>query len=85
MSLSATAVIHAAPNDIARMNSATEATAQEALVSTEAEGNCSIGRESGWRILLQAAQDFTTRVHVGSALRAALRQNARAVTKATMN
>src|SRR6195256_1340562 len=43
MSLSATAVIQAAPNDIPRMASATEATAQEALVSTEAEGNCSIG------------------------------------------
>src|ERR1051325_11395456 len=33
MSLSATAVIHAAPNDIASTQSATEATAQEALVS----------------------------------------------------
>src|SRR4051794_34287275 len=42
MSLSATAVIQAAPNDIARMNSATEATVQEALVSTEPEGNCGI-------------------------------------------
>src|SRR3954469_24181203 len=44
MSLSATAVIQAAPNDIARMNSATAATAQEALVSTEAGGNCSMGQ-----------------------------------------
>src|ERR1700712_3459121 len=43
MSLSATAVIQAAPNDIPRMKSATEATAQEALVSTDPEGNCSIG------------------------------------------
>src|SRR3954466_9672802 len=43
MSLSATAVIQAAPNDIPRMNSATEATAQEALLSTELAGNCSIG------------------------------------------
>ncbi|OIQ67417.1 hypothetical protein GALL_510030 [mine drainage metagenome] len=42
MSLSATAAIQAAPNDIPRMQSATEATAQEALVSTEAEGNCNI-------------------------------------------
>src|SRR5438270_1083173 len=59
MSLSATAVIQAAPNDIARMKSATEATAQEALVSTEAEGNCSIweGNPVG-RSLLQTAQDF---------------------------
>src|ERR1700709_1885126 len=44
ISLSATAVIQAAPNDIPRTKSATEATAQDALVSTEAEGNCSIGR-----------------------------------------
>ena len=43
MSLSATAVIQAAPNDIPRMASAAEATAQEALVSTESEWNCSIG------------------------------------------
>src|SRR3954451_8703654 len=43
ISFSATAVIHAAPNDIARNNSATEATAQEVLVSTEVAGNCSIG------------------------------------------
>src|ERR1700710_1173055 len=43
MSLSATAVIQAAPNDIPRMTSATEATAQEALVSMDLEGNCSIG------------------------------------------
>src|ERR1700716_304735 len=42
MSLSATAVIQAAPNDIARMTSATEATAQDALVSMELAGNCSI-------------------------------------------
>src|SRR3954468_16403843 len=69
MSLSATAVIQAAPNDIARMKSATEATVQEALVSMEAEGNCGIweGNPVG-RSLLQTAQDFTTHVHVGSAL-----------------
>src|SRR5436305_2330341 len=42
MSLSATAVIQAELNDIARMKSATEATAQEAFVSTEAEENCGI-------------------------------------------
>src|SRR5258707_5757280 len=59
MSLSATAVIHAAPNDIPRMASATEATAQEALVSTEPEGNCSIGRG------IRLANPFTgrTRFH----------------------
>src|SRR6478752_9110122 len=37
MSLSATAVIQDAPNDMPRMASAARATAQEALVSTEAE------------------------------------------------
>src|SRR3954468_17942933 len=46
MSFSATAVIHAAPNDIARISSATEATAQEALVSMELAGNGSIGKEN---------------------------------------
>src|SRR4051794_3650021 len=67
MSLSATAVIQAAPNDIARMKSATEATAQEALVSTEVGGNCSIGEANPiGGSLLQAAQDFTTHVHEGS-------------------
>src|SRR3954451_15986331 len=70
MSLSPTAVIQAAPNDIARMKSATEATAQEALVSTEAGGNCSIGQKSGLATLLQTAQDFTTHVGAGSAPRA---------------
>src|SRR5476651_467687 len=44
MSLSATAVIQAAPNDIPSITSAADATAQEALVSTEAEGDCNIGR-----------------------------------------
>src|SRR4051812_16049488 len=59
MSLSATAVIQAAPNDIPRMASATEATVQEALVSTEPEGNCSIGGE------IRLADPFTgrTRFH----------------------
>src|SRR4249919_608024 len=50
ISLSATAVIQAAPNDIPRIASATEATAQEALVSTESEG--SIRRETCWPVLL---------------------------------
>src|SRR5579863_2440497 len=43
MSLSATAVIHAAPNDIASANSAADATAQDVLVSMEAKGDCNIG------------------------------------------
>src|SRR3954454_5771580 len=55
MSLSATAVIQAAPNDIARMNSATEATAQEALLSTELAGNCSMGKR------IRLAHRFTGR------------------------
>jgi hypothetical protein len=46
MSLSATTVIQAAPNDIPRIKSATEATAQEALVSTEPEGDCNIRRKT---------------------------------------
>src|SRR3954454_14898118 len=55
MSLSATAVIQAAPNDIARMNSATEAMAQEALVSMEVAGNCSMGKR------IRLAHRFTGR------------------------
>lgn len=58
MSLSATTVIQAAPNDIPRMKSATEATAQEALVSTEPEGDCNIRRELGWRIPFTACTEF---------------------------
>src|SRR5689334_5056272 len=38
MSFSATAVIHAAPNDMPRITRATEATTHEVLVSTESEG-----------------------------------------------
>src|SRR4051794_4860724 len=60
ISLSATAVIQAAPNDIPRIASAAEATTQEALVSTEA-GDCNIRRAT--RLtgpLLQAAQDFAS-------------------------
>jgi hypothetical protein len=41
MSLSATAVIHAAPNAIIMTSSATEATTQESLVSIE-EAGCSM-------------------------------------------
>jgi hypothetical protein len=44
MSLSATAAIHAAPNDIPIMKRAAEATTQEALVSIELNGNCDIRR-----------------------------------------
>jgi hypothetical protein len=47
MSLSATAVIQAAPNDIPRMKSAAEATAQEDLVSMEADGIATSGGDHG--------------------------------------
>src|ERR1700694_1253893 len=74
MSLSATAVIQAAPNDIPTMMSATDATAQEALVSTEAEGDC-IG--SGIRLADPSTgrRRFHHPCMRGPALRAALRQN----------
>src|SRR5215813_1534825 len=42
MSLSATAVIHAAPNAISIVTSATVATAHDAFVSIEEGGDCSI-------------------------------------------
>src|ERR1700722_2879530 len=49
MSLSATTAIQALPYDIQRTKRATDATAQEALVSTEL-GDCNIGAELGFRI-----------------------------------
>src|SRR6476660_3796156 len=64
MSLSATAVIHAAPNAISIVTSATVATAQDALVSIEEGGDCSImkfRRPPFW----QAAQNLTTHIGVG--------------------
>jgi len=45
MSLSATTVIQAAPNDIAMMQSATLATTQDAWLSMDKEGDCIIRRE----------------------------------------
>src|SRR5471030_1884951 len=42
ISLSATAVIQAAPNAISMMNSATEATTHDALFSTDEECDCNI-------------------------------------------
>src|SRR5664280_1750904 len=73
MSLSATAVIQAAPNDIPMMHSATEATTQDARLSIEEE--CNIKWEPGWRSLLQFAPDLTTHTGVGSAPHVAARQN----------
>src|SRR5499433_1172927 len=64
MSLSATAVIHAAPNAISIVTSATVATAQDALVSIEEGGDCSImkfRRPPFW----QPAQNLTTHIDVG--------------------
>jgi hypothetical protein len=63
MSLSATAVIHAAPNAISIVTSAAVATAQEALVSIET-GDCNIRRVRRG-IFLQAAQLLTTHGRVG--------------------
>src|SRR5471032_2286913 len=42
ISLSATAPIQAAPNDISIMNSATEATSHDCLFSIDDEGDCNI-------------------------------------------
>jgi hypothetical protein len=64
MSLSATAVIHAAPNAINIVTSAAVATAHEALVSIEEGGDCSImkfRRSLFW----QPAQNLTTHIGVG--------------------
>src|SRR5215475_712626 len=64
MSLSATAVIHAAPKAISIVTSATVATAHDALVSIEEGGDCSImkfRRLPFW----QAAQNLTTHIGVG--------------------
>src|SRR5450631_1371086 len=77
MSLSATAVIQAAPNDIPMMQSATEATTQDARLSIEEEGDRNIQWEPSWRSLLQATPNLTTHVDARAVLSAALRQNAR--------
>src|SRR5450830_833874 len=75
MSLSATAVIQAAPNDIPMMHSATEATTQDVRLSIEEEGDRDIQWEPGGRSLLQIAPDLTTHTGVGSAPHVAARQN----------
>src|SRR5262249_18462591 len=76
MSLSATAVIHAAPNAISIVTRATVAPAQHALVSIEEGGDCSImkfRRPPFW----QAAQNLTTHIDVGLLCLLHLRQTAR--------
>src|SRR5262245_47413546 len=65
MSLSATAVVHAAPNAISMVKRAAMATAHDLLDSTEATGDCNIRRESGWPMLWQAAAVLTTHAGVG--------------------
>src|SRR5664280_906792 len=77
MSLSATAVIQAAPNDIPMMQSATEATTQDARLSIEEGGDRNIQWEPGWRSLLQTTPNLTTHAYARAVLSAALRQNAR--------
>src|SRR5262249_2604637 len=59
ISFRATAVIQAAPNDIAKTKRAADATAHEVLVSTEAGGDCNIG------CFLQTAHDSTTHILAG--------------------
>jgi hypothetical protein len=48
------------------MNSATEATTHDALLSTDDKGDGNIQKEPGWPSLLQAAHHLTT--HVGARL-----------------
>jgi hypothetical protein len=61
MSLSATAAIQAAPNDIPRMKSGAEATVQEDFVSMEADEHQE-GISACWS-LLQSIQSFATPCH----------------------
>src|ERR1700730_1899544 len=57
MSLSATTLSQAPPNDIPRMKSATKATTQEALVSTETGDSCIRGKSAfGYRLLTDGAE-----------------------------
>jgi hypothetical protein len=63
MSLSATAVIQAAPHAISIVTSATLATVHDALLSTEEEGVCNIEEKPGLAIpLLHTAHYLTTYV-----------------------
>jgi hypothetical protein len=60
MSLSATAVIQAAPNAISMVTNATMAMTHESRLSIEADGECNIERNPGWHSLLHGAQNLTT-------------------------
>jgi hypothetical protein len=75
--LSATAVIHAAPNAISIVTSATVATVQDALLSIEEGGDCNIKGSSRRDTFLAAQAAFDHPHRRRSALSAALRQNAR--------
>src|SRR5664279_5443471 len=70
MSLSATAVIQAAPNAIVMTHSATEATTQDARLSIEEEGDSNIQWEPGCRFLVHVATNLTTHGHARAALSA---------------
>jgi hypothetical protein len=65
MSLSATAVIHAAPKAISIVKSAAMATAHDLLDSMEGTVDCNIKREPDWRILWQTAAALATHTGVG--------------------
>src|SRR5664279_3675097 len=61
ISLSATALIQAAPNPISMTNSATEATTHDSLFSIDDEGDCSIEKGPGLAgTLLHTAHNLTT-------------------------
>src|SRR6476661_590780 len=77
MSFSATAVIHAAPNDISIANSATLATTQDALVSIESEGECNIRKGTRLARLFTGHGRFDQPRGRGRAMPIAMRQNAR--------
>src|SRR5262245_58656487 len=77
MSLSATAAIHAAPNAISIVTSATVATVQDGLLSIEEGSDCNIMGSSRRGTFLAAPAAFDYPHRRRSALCAALRQNAR--------
>ena len=65
MSLSATAVIQAAPNAISMVNSATEATTQDRLLSIEDGGDC---KSEGTRLAIPSTDRTNLTTHVSEGL-----------------
>src|SRR6476646_2258425 len=65
ISLSATTVIHAAPNAISMVKRAAMATAHDFLDSIEGTVDGNIRRESGWPVFWQPAAVLTTHTRVG--------------------